>query len=359
MRPAAASPYDQSGLSVKRLLFGSSLAAALLLSLGAVAGAETNIIDVHDIAGLTLMSSRAQVIITTWDRPQIRIDSSGPVNIEHQVHAIKIDGPAARPVTILAVKSANGRLELPQEQFVVQMPADGTPFDDTIVSGTGVLKILVPRNLTYLGVRLARGRVAIRGLRTTFIVKVGRGGVALDHMSGEGYVQVLEGPISANDSSFTRLRARTGANDVVMERCHAKQIDVSSINGTILYDDGTFEPGIAHFESVNGNVAIGLASGGAQIGGQTQGQIFTALDHGSNANVRPHEVNATIGGGGPYVSIASTSGTLYLYNGSLRKSGRRPNLPSAWAKLDKAIARFRARQFPGKSPKPIAPPIRF
>lgn len=325
--------------------------------MAAVAGAETNVIDVHDTAGLVLRSKRAQIIVSTWDRPQIRIDSAGPITVEHQTRTLKLEGPAAHPIPILAVKSADGTLELPQEQFVVQMPPEGTVFDDTVITGAGVMHITVPQNLTYLGASLARGHITLRDLKTTFIIKINTGGVIFNHVSGEGYVQVLLGPISIRDSTFTRLRARTGKDDVVMERCHAKQIEVASINGSVVYDNGTFEPGIAHFESATGDVAIGLASGGAQIGGQTQGQIFTALDHGSNASARPHEVNAVVNGGGPYVSIASSSGTLYVYNGSLQHNGNlmhRPNLPPEWDRLDRTMHRFRT-MLPGPAPAPEVP----
>lgn len=342
------------GSCVKKWLGSGVVGGLVALLWVAAAHAETAVIDVRDGAGLQLLAEQGQIMVSTWDRPQIRIDSVLPVHVTHRITTM----PGGHAVTVLAVhaNTPDGRVELPQEQFVVAMPPAGTEFDSTMVHGNGPMQIIVPASLAYFGARLTRGLVHLSDLKATFLIKIRRGAVALDRLSGEGFVQVLEGPITARDSTFTRLRARTGTDDIVLERCRSKQIEVMSVGGTLVYDDGSFEPGLAHFESTSGSIAIGVSSGGAQIGGQTGGQIFAALDRGSSANVQPHEVTATLNGGGPYVTVASATGSLYLYNGSFDHGGalaHRPNLPPEWGRIDQTLHRLRALQ-----QNPLAPPAR-
>jgi hypothetical protein len=95
-----------------------------------------------------------------------------------------------------------------------------------------------------------------------------------------------------------------------------------------VYDGGSFQPGLAHFESTRGDVAVG-ASGGVQLGGHTagEGRVYTNFQHPANVEGHNGEASATIGGGGPVVTATSQTGNVYFYDGSLRT---RQNLPAQW-----------------------------
>ncbi len=90
------------------------------------------------------------------------------------------------------------------------------------------------------------------------------------------------GSISVNNSTFNRIRVRTAAGNIVFENSNVRQIEASSVNGSIAYDNGTFVPGIARFESQKGNVAIGVAGGGARIDAHSGGgRIFSGFSGGA------------------------------------------------------------------------------
>ncbi len=90
------------------------------------------------------------------------------------------------------------------------------------------------------------------------------------------------------------------------EHCAAAQIQASSLTGSIIYDNGTFTPGLAHFESQRGSVALGVANGNAQITAHSDsGRVFNE----AQGFVR----------GGPVVTATSGSGAVLYYRGSLRQ----------------------------------------
>jgi hypothetical protein len=141
----------------------------------------------------------------------------------------------------------------------------------------------------------------------------------------------MRGPVIAHASSFDRLRVRTGTGNAVFDGVHAKQIEVSSVFGSILYDGGSFEPGLAHFETQNGDVAIGV-NGPADLGGRSStGRVYTNFDH--PAQVTEGGSHATVGGGGPLVTATSATGNVFFYDGSLR--GR--HTPADWDSLKQTL----------------------
>ncbi|HET9096945.1 MAG TPA: hypothetical protein VFN37_09805, partial [Candidatus Baltobacteraceae bacterium] len=122
---------------------------------------------------------------------------------------------------------------------------------------------------------------------------------------------------------------------IVFGNCNVRQIEASSINGSIAYDNGTFVPGVARFESQNGNVAIGVAGGGARIDAHSSGgRIFAGFEGGAAVSGSPTDAQVLIGSGGPVVTANSQRGGVYLYNGSLRAHGR---LQGAWQPIGRIL----------------------
>src|SRR6202011_2379392 len=82
-----------------------------------------------------------------------------------------------------------------------------------------------------------------------------------------------------------------------------------------------FDPGLARFESQNGNIALGV-NGAANVTGRSQdGHVYTLFDRrgGSIVDQRSDgEATATVGGGGPLVNAISGRGNVFLYDGTLQ-----------------------------------------
>lgn len=194
--------------------------------------------------------------------------------------------------------------------------------------------LTVPSGAAFIWANVGRGEISLNDYRAgAFLTRIRTGRIFLHNVGGNGYVEAVRGPISVSDSALNRLRARTALGNILFENCNARQIEVSSINGSIAYDNGTFVPGLARFESENGDVAIGVAGGTLQIGAHSAaGKIFENLPNahitGSNTDAQ-----AAIGSSGPVVTASSGGGNVYLYSGAFKKQ----RLPAQWRPVGRML----------------------
>ena len=219
------------------------------------------------------------------------------------------------------------------------------------------LVVTVPASTGVLALRVGGGQTTIEGYRgaNLFVVQ-GQGHVQLTGATTTAFVQMNYGTFYAADSTFDRIRVRgIGAHDV-FEHCRSKQIEASSVHGSIVYDGGSFDPGLARFESQNGNIALGV-NGGASVTGRSQdGHVYTLFDRRGGATVDQRgdgEATATVGGGGPLVNAISGRGNVFLYDGTLQS--RRAAAGPQWRAVHEVFA---ARRRGRNAALRLAPPKR-
>jgi hypothetical protein len=222
------------------------------------------------------------------------------------------------------------------------------------------LTVTIPDSTGLVNVRAARGAVWLRDYHGTTIAAVGRGRVTFENVSGDAFVQPLNGHFYAVDSTFDRLRIRSNSADEVFDGCRVTQIEATTLTGNILFDNGMFEPGLARFESDRGSIALGV-NGSAQLGAHTQdGHIRTALPSAPgpapfmSRDDSPDDAAGMqfVGGGGPLVNVSSVHGDLFLYNGSLADRHAAPLAP-AWQPMLHLLSANRDR---ARHPTEVRPP---
>ncbi|MFN2449267.1 MAG: hypothetical protein ABR508_05665 [Candidatus Baltobacteraceae bacterium] len=270
----------------------------------------------------------AELTLRAWDRAQVQIVSSAPVEARHfSAQAVRRAIPGGDvPVFGTEIKTPRGALRLQQEDFPVDGIA-GSQHDGVAVLGgdSGAsITVTVPADSALVLVMAGRGAVHVNGYHGALVARLHNGPIDINDSSGEAYVEAARGTITVSDSTYGRIRARTAAGNIFFSRCSAHQIEVSSIRGNIVYDNGTFAPGLARFETQQGNIALGVASGGVQIGAHSAtGRIVSAFDRpGAAVSGSPTDTQAIVNGGGPVVTLNAGNGTVFLYDGSLRKNAR-------------------------------------
>lgn len=178
-------------------------------------------------------------------------------------------------------------------------------------------------------------------------MRVHNGSFDAQNVSGAAFIEVARGQLEVRDSSFDQVRARTAVGKILFQHSSARQIEVNSVNGNIMYDDGSFGPGVASFESQKGNVALGI-NGGAQISAHSAGgKIFESFDHPAQVRGGGNDAQAIVNGGGPVITATSQSGNVYLYNGAF---AAQPGLQRKWRPLGRAMNHH--GQKPGQPLKP-------
>jgi len=321
---------------------GTVVAAGLLalLFMGSLdrAGADPSAFAVGPSPILNVTIEGGSVTVKSWDRQVVQTESNTTLDV-HQYDATTTARSLPReiPVFVGSIQTPRGLVTLPSETFVLS-PLGGQAHDAVVIKGTGgETTITIPQSTALIVTRMGRGIVTLDGYHGgTFFVRLRSGSVHLQNMGGEGFVQVLRGPIVADDSSFARLRVRTAQGNMFFERCHVRQIEASSVLGSIAFDNGSFEHGLARFETQAGHVALGIGTGNAQIGAHTtSGRILYNFERRASVEVHPNDVNAGLGRDGAMVTVSS-GGNVLLYDGSI---GSRGNLGDGWRAMHVMMSR--------------------
>lgn len=317
------------------------LVLALASGSAATAGAPTYAVGDSPVINITIAGGN--VFVRTWNRPDVQVESTGQVDVQ-QVGAQAVAAflsPHQINVFSPTVNTARGPVTLPPETFVLSS-ISASPHQGIAIKGKGGDTIItIPGTTAFLMARMPGRSLTLEGYRNgTFFVQLRGGFVHLLDMGGDGFVQVTQGPILAQDSSFTRLRARTGTGGILFQRCNARQIEVSSIFGGIVYDNGVFEDGLARFESQNGAVAIGVASGNAQLAAHSDvGRVFTNFERRTHVDARAGRTTASLGKGGPVVNVSAGKG-VFLYDGAFETKTK---IGGAWKQFGGMMQRMHER----------------
>jgi hypothetical protein len=310
---------------------------ACLAVAAAPAAAASTSYDVGDgaVVNVIVRGKGNDVTVHVWDRQSVQVDyadDSVPTIERHSVPFGTPRFPLSRqiPAMIYAGRDAGGQMAagaLPPEEFPYAAFRPG-PHDTVVVDAAegSRLVVTVPASTGLLGLRVGGGRTSIEGYRgaNLFVIQ-GQGHVQLTGATTTAFVQMNYGTFFAADGTFDRIRVRGIAAHDVFENCRSKQIEANSVHGSIVYDRGSFDPGLARFETQTGNIALGV-TGGAQLTGRSQdGHVYTLFDRRSGSSVEQRgdgDATATVAGGGPLVNAISARGNVFLYDGSLQTRRR-------------------------------------
>jgi len=283
------------------------------------AHAAASLIPTTDSPFIWIALDRGSVTIRTWSQPAVSLVADPSVDVEHAPPRVAERVPQQIPLWSASIEGPSGPLNLAPELFPLP-PFPPGEHDALVLRGTGNATLLVPSQTALVVANVRNGSVIVQGYAgTALVAHVTSGQVRMSGDSTTAAVQIDAGPVIIRNSAFTRLRLRAGSGNVYMNDCRADQIQVTSLTGSIVYDDGVFEPGLAHFESTWGNIAIGV-DGPTQIDAQSGvGRVYyrIAPDAGSIDRTQS-EVQAMILGGGPVVTASSLNGAVLFYRGALR-----------------------------------------
>ena len=310
--------------SVKRGIWRGAVAPLLVfaLALTAVAQAQADVTTIATSGNpvVWIALTTGSITVHTWDRTDVAIDGDPTLQLRHFAGPqVNLRYPQQIPMWSHTVTTPEGTFTLPAETFVVPPPQ--SPVTDAImIRGEGPVTITVPANTSLVTANVGKGDVAFDNYRNgVFVSHVGSGSVRLENVAGTGAIQVIHGPIYAINSDFSRIRARNVRGNIMFEHCNSKQIEATSLIGSIVYDNGTFEPGLAHFESDRGTVALGVAGGPVQINAHSEtGALHSGFGNEARVTRNGNEAQAVVGAGGPVVTASSNGGAVLFYKGALR-----------------------------------------
>lgn len=283
---------------------------------------------------------RGDVTIRTWDRPSVHVDADSSVAVERKVRQ-EAGGERSMLIPEAQAKTAGGLVTMPPESFVSASIAAGArdvvSVRSTAGDDVGNVTVTIPADSVFVFAHASQGNLAVHDYSAGTLVGFANAGrLSLARVGGTVFVQTWLGPLLVNGSRFDRLRARSLLGNVVFEHCDVRQIETTAVNGSIVFDAGSFRVGLARFESTNGNVAIG-STAPADLGGRTLGgAVYTNFAPDTPIDARDGQADAVVKGGGPVVEATSETGNVFLYDGSLHE---RAALPHEWNAPERALQR--------------------
>jgi len=285
-----------------------------------------------------------EVTVRSWDRPTVQVETDGaPPIVERRPLMYGLSAgsgtrpgqfrPLAQIIPPAAWTTADGGDDsaMQTEEFPFSNMRAGSHQGVRITAEAGAhITVTVPASTAILAIQVGGGLTEIDGYRgANLLVYQGQGRLHIDGTTTTAFAQIATGLLLAKDDTFERVRVRTDTARVTFERCRARQIEASTVTGALTYDGGSFEPGLARFESGRGTIALGVV-GGAQLNAHAAGgHVYTGFaDRSAMTESRPDGSSlARLGGGGPLVNAISANGDVFLYDGSLRD---RRDLPEEW-----------------------------
>jgi len=308
------------------------LALIAVLGIPWAAAAATAQYPVADQAVIALSARWANVTIRTWSRSVVQVEFSDDSAVSTErlslqtgdrlfIRAVS-DEEKISPTEHLMATLLPEDFPLPR---VAQIRHDAVrvtqlPQAQPAARATRI-NLMIPETTAMLNLHLGHGSITVHDYHGTTSAVLHNGLVVFDGVGGDAFVQPLNGRFYAVDSSFDFLRIRSNGADEVFDGCRVREIEATTLTGNILYDNGTFDPGLARFESDRGSIALGI-NGGAQLGAHAAGgRVVSALPTPPELPVigaQPDfDRTRVVGEGGPLVNALSANGDVFLYRGSL------------------------------------------
>ena len=323
------------------------LTATVLGSAAAPARADISTIDVSAAPVVRINIKQGPVVVRTWDRQTVQVDADPSVVVTRR----QFRGSAFGSLPMAAAGKVESNTFLPAESFVPG-PLPAGPRDVVLIrsegSDVGPVTVTIPSDSPLVFAIARAGTLDVRGYRGgTLVGYTTFGRLSVENSGGTAFLQSNRGAIVVNDSTFDRIRTRSLEGNIAYERCVVHQIETTAIGGSIVYDGGSFQPGLARFESQRGDVAIGSETAAELSAHSGSGRVYASFLAHANVQGAGTETHAIVGGGGPLVTAASESGNVFLYDGSLRSR----SMPPEWQHPTSTLER------PGFSGTPVRRPF--
>ncbi len=252
---------------------------------------------------LRMEGVHGDVVIHTWDRPQLKVHVSDAENARVRISA---GGPAVTVGLEPASGFWTGRNQ--PGDFELTVPATMSlavsgPSGDVRIDGTQ----------GEVTVETASGDVQLRGGTGIVSIRTVSGDIAVGEARGRTEVHATSGDVRLTDVAGDVV-AETVNGDVTLQRIDATSVQASTVSGDVHYDGTVKEGGRYTLTSHNGDITFALPAGaGAIIGVNTfSGDFNTDIPVQLTEQRQGRRFSFTLGSGGARVELQSFSGDIHL-----------------------------------------------
>lgn len=263
-------------------------------------------------ARLAVNNFAGEVVVRTWEKDALRVVARHQPRIRVSI----------RPGTSSVSITSGGNMGPGSVDYEITAPA--------------WMAVRIEGTYNFVTIEGTQAEVFANTVRGDVIVKGGTGVVTAKSVEGEVQVSNAKGKVTAS-SVNEKVTVKDTSGDIAAESVNgaitltgidSKIVEVSTVNGTIVYEGRLVDGGHYTFGTHNGDILLGLPdSVNATFTIRTyQGSIGTdfTLDGYNPAEARRgRRVTATLGNGSAEVNLETFGGSIRLRKGSaVRSRGR-------------------------------------
>jgi DUF4097 and DUF4098 domain-containing protein YvlB len=260
---------------------------------------------------LNVNNFAGEVILKTWDK-----DS---------VHVIARHQPRSR----VNIRQVTGALNITSSGSM------GPSSVDYEITAPAWMPVRIEGTYNFVTIEGAQAEVYANTVRGDVIIRGGTGVITAKSVEGEVDIQGARGKVTvssvnekikiANTSGEITAEAVNG--DITMTGIDSTSVDVSTVNGDIVYEGRVADGGHYSFNTHNGDITLGLPENtNATLSLRTyQGSVstdFTLAGFDRNQAQRGRRVTATLGNGSADVTLETFGGEIRLRKGSVTRPSR-------------------------------------
>ena len=278
----------------------SSAMIGVLMALSLVQQTDT-VIALENATRLDIETSGGRISVTTWDRPEIRIQA------DHSSRLV-IDVRRRRSGVIsIEAESARGGFGSMFVDFELTVPAS--------------LDLSFEGWSTEVTIEGSNGEIDVETFQGDITILGGGGSVTAETVSGEIRIDGAGGVIEANSvaedirisNSSGEVYVETVGGSIIMEGMSATVVEAGSVGGRVSFDGIIVDGGEYFFGSHGGTVTITIpeASNASVSVASIQGNISSDFP-GTPDLERGARNRFTIGNGGANIEIETFGGRIVL-----------------------------------------------
>ena len=274
------------------------IAAALIASIGMTQQMDTTF-AVSGSGQLDLNNHEGTVVVSTWDRDEIRIQAEWE------------DGP--RPISIRQAGSTvrvrvRGDRGLPAVDFDLTVPRSMS----IAVQGISV-GVSIDGSRANIAVHLVEGDVVVRGGQGNIAIQAVEGDVSVHDASGHIAVHSIEGHVVVRESDGT-VEVEAVDGDVELINIDSENIGVNVVDGDVTFQGAIHDSGRYFMSTHDGDLNIIIPDdSNARVSIATyDGELVSDIPIEIEGDISKRRFSFTLGTGRALIELSSFDGVIRL-----------------------------------------------
>jgi hypothetical protein len=263
--------------------------------------------------------SQARVTVNGWQRDEVRVFVRNGSDVSFKVH--EKDPKSGKPIWILITQQLPGVRATPMSECLSGDRIDiEVPYGATLsISGRETETRI--DSVKKVSIKNLGGNVALRNISGGIVAETYEGDVSVESSAGQISLKTSTGNIIAYGVGPGQVgdvfKAGTSNGSITLQKIEHRQIEATSVSGTLVFNGKFLSGGLYAFKTSNGTVRLAIPEksscrvvasyGFGSFNSEIPMEILT-----ENVSAGGKSLNARIGSGDAVVNLTTTNGRLLI-----------------------------------------------